>query len=182
MSEPPAVAYPVWRNACSLTQMPYKLLRGNEVERYYRSSQSDASIGHGSSEKVSDELKTVRNCSRMLCNGGWEKCKIIKVQCKLGMCRYICVCFWRCAETGSTSHDSPKPSSPQEGLQWKVILKCIIMGNLLNPNYWRGLLYHAGSHAIILPQISRIGCTGNCSTCLVIYCWCHPKILLILRF
>lgn len=28
-----------------------------------------------------------------------------------------------------------KPASPQEALQWKVILKCIIMGNLLNPNY-----------------------------------------------
>lgn len=30
--------------------------------------------------------------------------------------------------------------SPQEALQRKVILKCIIMGNLLNPNYQRDLV------------------------------------------
>lgn len=38
-------------------------------------------------------------------------------------------------ETGSTLHYRTKPASPQEALLWKVILKCIIMGNLLNPNY-----------------------------------------------
>lgn len=55
----------------------------------------------------------------------------------------VCVCvvegvligFRGVTETGSTLHCKAKPVSPQEALLWKVILKCIIMGNLLNPNY-----------------------------------------------
>lgn len=38
-------------------------------------------------------------------------------------------------EMGSTLHCKAKPVSPQEALPWKVILKCIIMGNLLKPNH-----------------------------------------------
>lgn len=55
--------------------------------------------------------------------------------------RFVCVVedvvrgFRGGSVTGSTLHYKAKPASPQEALQWKVILKCIIMGNLLNPNY-----------------------------------------------
>lgn len=40
----------------------------------------------------------------------------------------------RCEKTGSTLHYKTKPVSLQKALLWKVILKCIIMDNLLNPN------------------------------------------------
>ena len=55
--------------------------------------------------------------------------------------RFVCVVedvtrgFGGGCGTGSALHYEAKPASPQEALQWKVILKCIIMGNLLNPNH-----------------------------------------------
>lgn len=43
--------------------------------------------------------------------------------------------FRGASEMGSTLHYRAKPASPLKALLWKVILKCIIMGNLLNPTY-----------------------------------------------